>query len=119
MSSNPSPKLIATLKHIVELLVTGRYDELESLSHGVRLKAEHIRSSLDEYGGTLVPPPPSAFDEVDVIEIEGQPTPEYSIRFRLYTSEEGESDLEFQATFIDKDPSANLMDVEFDDILVA
>lgn len=66
----------------------------------------------------LVMPPTEAFSRADIIPIRATTPATYSIRFRLYTQEEGESDLEVQATFIEK-PATELMTVELDDILVA
>jgi hypothetical protein len=53
-----------------------------------------------------------------VVPISKTSPPEYSIRFRLYTEEEGRSDLEIQATLIDTEKTS-LMKVEFDNVLVA
>ena len=121
MIENPtqSSKLLGTLKYVVELLVAGKYDAIESFSNGVRLKAEHMRASAGEYGRTLVLPNASQYEQADVVVIDGEDPLQYSIRFRLYTSEEGQSDLEIQATFIDQDSESTLMQVEVDGILVA
>lgn len=54
----------------------------------------------------------------DVIPIRGAVPPAYSVRFRLFTLEEGPSDLELQATFIGY-PSDEMMRVELDNIIVA
>jgi hypothetical protein len=121
MSANLSKprKLISTLITVVNLLVRRDYDQLEKLSDGVRLKAQHIKGGVDAYGKTLAIPPANAFEEVDVIKVEGAEKPTYSIRFRLFTEEEHRSDLELQATFIDADPESDLMTVEIDDVTVA
>lgn len=122
MSTTPTSniKLVRTLRHIVALLVNGRYDELERISGGQRLKAEYIQAGVAEYGRTLVIPPESAFENANVVEVEaGGDSPQYSVRFYLHTKEEGPSDLELQATLIDNNPNSNLMTVEIDGILVA
>lgn len=119
MNKNTEVRIRRTLACVVEMLVKGEYSELEALSNGVRLQAEHIKLSIDDYGKTLIQPPDEAYDEIDVVQIDGKTPFDYSIRFRLFTHEEGRSDLELQATFVDDDPTAELMRVEIDDLLVA
>ena len=111
-------RIRATMRYIVQLLVERDYMELQKVTNATRLTAEHIESGVKEYGCTLVMPPDERFDDIDVIEIENSEKGEYSVRFRLFTEEEGESDLELQATLIDS-PSAKFMLVEIDGILVA
>lgn len=112
-----SGKIESTLRNIMSLFVRKDYMALEKLSKGVRLKASEIKEGITEYGRTLVFPPPEAFPNVDVIPIRVSVPQEYSIRFNFYTVEEGESDLQLQATFID-DPTTEQMRVETNDILV-
>jgi hypothetical protein len=103
----------------VELLVQRKYEALEKLSLGVRLTAEQIAIAVEEYGKTLILPPTNSYDTADVISIENVVIPEYSVRFRLFTLEEGQSDLEIQLTMIDQ-PTQNFpMRIELDNILVA
>ena len=45
--------------------------KLESLSEGVRLKAEHMQSAVSEYGRALVFPPQEVFESIDVVPING------------------------------------------------
>lgn len=118
--TSPGQKLIRTLRHIVKLLVTRQYDQLERISGGRRLKAEYIQAGVDDYGRTLVLPPESAYENANVVAVETQTEfPQYSVRFYLHTEEEGQSDLELQATLIDNDPESDLMTVEIDGVLVA
>jgi hypothetical protein len=98
--------------------VDQNYLELERLSHGVRLKAEHIRAGIAEYGRVLALPPEGIYDLLDIILISNTHPAEYSIRCPLYTAEEGRSDLEVQATLIDDSTNAALMRFEIDGILV-
>jgi hypothetical protein len=102
----------------MEMLVQEDYAALERLTHGARLRAPKIEAAVREYGRTLVAPPSEAFSCADVIPIQGTSPPSYSVRFRLYTREEGVSDLELQATLIG-DSNLELMNVELDNILVA
>jgi hypothetical protein len=70
-----------------------------------------------DYGRTLVPPPAEALSNLDMVRVHASASPAYSIRFRLHTLEEGVSDLELQATFIEREPGT--MRVEIDNIVVA
>lgn len=112
-----SAKIEGTLRDIMNLFVRKDYVALEKLSKGVRLKASEIEEGITEYGRTIVVPPAEAFQNIDVIPIRGHVPQEYSIRFDFYTIEEGKSDLQLQATFID-DPTTEQMRVEIDGILV-
>ena len=106
-----------TLRVVIDLLVRKNYAELEELTMGVRLKASEIESGVAEYGRTIAEAPAEAYSNLDVIPVRGSVPPAYSLRFRLYTTEEGISDLELQATLIDE--SGELMRVEVDAITVA
>jgi hypothetical protein len=107
-----------TLREVVRLLVQKDYAYLERLTNAVRLKASEIEAGIAEYGRTIITPPLEAFSNIDVIPIRSSVPPAYSIRFRLYTQEEGRSDLELQATFVEE-PVATQMKVEIDNIIVA
>jgi hypothetical protein len=117
IDDNILARIFKTIAVIVDKLVKKEYAGLESLSKGIRLHAEHIEAGVSEYGGTVTHPPEDAYSDVDVIQISGKAPPMYSIRFRLYTEEEGQSDLEVQATFLDE-PGAETMPFELDNILV-
>ncbi|MEM1026509.1 MAG: hypothetical protein AAGJ38_00320 [Planctomycetota bacterium] len=112
-------KIRATLKLIVELLVKSEFNQLEVISNGVRLKSEHISSAIASYGRKLDAPSEDDYRMVDIVAIKGAEHPKYSIRIRLFTEEEGRSDLEIQATFIDDNVDSPYMRIELDDILVA
>jgi hypothetical protein len=118
VSATPASSIEDTLRNVVSLMVQRDYATLETLTNGVRLRASEIEASITEYGRTIVLPPPEAFSDIDMIPICASVPTAYSIRFRLYTSEEGRSDLELQATFIDN-PPAKQMRVEIDNIIVA
>lgn len=106
-----------TLRVVIDLLVRKNYAGLEALTMGVRLKASEIESAVAEYGRTIAEAPAEAYSKLDVIPIKASAPPAYSVRFRLFTVEEGASDLELQATLIDE--FGELMRVELDDIRVA
>lgn len=118
MNEETKRRIDSTVRRIVELLVAGEYDAIEALTDGVRLKRGEIEREILEYGRKLTAAPDAAYSLVDTVTINGTSPSQYSIRFRLYTEEEGQSDLEIQATLIDKRDSL-LMNVEIDNILVA
>ena len=118
MSLSAEERIERALLRVVSLLVQEEYIGLERLTRGLRLRADEIESGVKEYGGTLVFPPAGAFSSADVVPIQGTSPQAYSVRFRLYTEEEGRSDLEVQATFTDT-LDGDAMTVELDGILVA
>lgn len=116
--NTPAALIARTLQRVVELLVRQDYAALERLSSGVRLTAAEIESGIIDYGRSLVMPPPEAFRNADIIPVRGSRPQAYSVRLRLYTQEEGASDLELQATLVE-DQGTDLLKVEIDNILVA
>lgn len=109
-------KIIRTLRYVVTLLVKEQYEELEKLTMGIRLQANHIKSAIQEYGRTLIMPPDSTYDKLDIIEIEGVKPVKWSVTFDLWTMEEGRSDLSLELTLINSD--SELLGVELDNIHV-
>ncbi|UJR86106.1 DUF7668 domain-containing protein [Sandaracinus amylolyticus] len=113
----PVSRIEAALRTIAALLVQKDYSGVEALTGGVRLKEPEIARAIAEYGRTLVSPPSEAFGVLDVVPIRASKPPAFSVRFRLYTLEEGESDLELQLTLIEESGREG-MRVELDDIIV-
>jgi hypothetical protein len=111
-------RLRNTIKKLVGMLVVGDYEGLETLSGGVRLRSEEIEAGVVEYPATLVFPPDEAYEDIYVVEIDNASPPEYATHFRLFTNEEGRSDLELQATLVDDTPNSDEMRVIIDDLLV-
>ena len=109
-------KVILTIKKIVELLVSKNYQELEKLSGGVRLTSSEIDQAVCDYGAVLVTPPDSDFENVDAIEITGSNPRSWSVRYDLWTEEEGRSDLSLEVTLIENDKE--IMGVELDNLHV-
>lgn len=110
-------KIVLTIKKIVELLVLKRYIELEQLTGGVRLNATEIEQAIYDYDGVLVMPPDGDFENnVDAIEITESSPKSWSVRYDLWTEEEGRSDLSLEVTLIDG--GNELMRVELDNIHV-
>ena len=94
----------------------GAGEKLAAATNNTRLRAEHIRESLEEYPGALIMPPASTFDNIDAIETKGPPLRQWSLRFDLWTREEGLSDLSMELTLIDSD--GECLTVELDGIHV-
>jgi len=109
------PGLSEPLRRVVGLLVAGRYDELARLTSQTRLPAEEIGEAVRQYGRTLTAPPPGAYDHLDVVEVQGGQEPVWSVRMRLWTKEEGESDLSVEVTIAEK---ADRLTIVLDDIHV-
>lgn len=89
-------KLADTLAHLVQLLVSGQFEELERLSGGRELSADELRTAVAEYPHRLVMPPGSSPDWLregdEVMEIEGTMPPSYHVDVDLW-DETGRSDL--------------------------
>ena len=76
----------------VDLLVRGEYEVLEKLDSG-RHGAEFFRHAVTKYGRTLVQPPASGWEDVDVIRVGATSPPTFHVLFPLWTAESGESSL--------------------------
>lgn len=110
------PDLRWVVEEIVTRLVAKDYGQLETLTKGQRLPAEEMASAIEEYGKTLVMPPAEAFDDLDVVEVKGSKLRTFGIRFPLWTSEEGRSDLTLELT-VSGDADANPT-IQIDDLHV-
>lgn len=106
------------VRDVVHMLVRGAYAELEERTGARRLRARDIEAGIAEYGRTLAMPPETAYDDLYVIPVRGTKPQAYFVAFRLYTREEGHSDLEIQLTLSEREDGEE-MDVQIDGILVA
>lgn len=118
MNALVTRRIHVVMLRIVEMLARKDYAGVESLSRGIRLTASQIEDGIREYGRTITQPPDAAYNFIDLIPVINMDATRYSVRFRLYTKEEGLSDLELQATLIDT-PGQEILAVEIDGILVA
>ena len=100
---------------IVELLVNGRYQDLEAISGGIRLSAEELAQSVAQYGRTLVMPPDTG-PTPDYIAVRDRVSPTWSVAVPLFTSEEGRSDLTLELTLVQV--QAETFSVQIDDLHV-
>ena len=89
-----------TVSSVIGLLVEGEWDALSKITPDSALSTGDMSSALGLYGRTLVMPPPESFSHLDSVEVHGGLRPTLNIRFRLWTLEEGRSDLELDLTLI-------------------
>ncbi|WP_411884880.1 hypothetical protein [Polaromonas sp. YR568] len=102
----------ALVKKIVVWLVAQDFGAVDEYSRGVRLTADQIRQAVFDYGRKLILPPDSAFTNLDVIQVSGARHPTWSIRFDLWTAEEGRSDLTLECRVIDCGGEVLAMEVD-------
>jgi hypothetical protein len=110
------PRIKATVIQLLLWLVAQDYEAIERFTAGVRLSANVVRRAVSEYGHTLVMPPDSVLNQLDVIEVKGSLPKTWSVRIDLWTAEEGRSDLSLECTLIDR--PGNLLAVEVDNVHV-
>jgi hypothetical protein len=103
-----------TVRRIYSLLCNQKYGALEKLTSGIRLSADEIEQSIEEYGYLLTPYPDSV--ELDVIEVIGSMPREWSVVAPIYTEEEGLSDLSLELSLLDS--GENIYKSELDSIRV-
>jgi hypothetical protein len=113
---NLSSRAAEVLSQVIAWLASGDFRSVEARSRGVRLSADSIRQAVMDYGKTLVMPPDSAFSDVDSIRVLGADRPTWSVRFDLWTQEEGRSDLSLECTIIESHDGS--VDIEIDNIHV-
>ena len=100
---------------IMTLLAQGRYDDLESETHGIRLTKEQMANAISSYGRRLALPPAEAFDLMEVVAVSDAKPPRWSIVMPLWTVEEGGSDLSLGLTLVE---NGEAIHIELDDIHV-
>jgi len=99
----------------IELLVTGKYADLERLTHGTRLTANEMAKAVADYGKQLTLPPQDGFKLMNMVEVKNAQPKRWSVTMPLWTKEEGRSDLTLELTAIKRD---NKVSIELDDIHV-
>jgi hypothetical protein len=104
-----------SVRRVIELLVAGKYSELEALTNGLRLSAEEMAQAIRGYGRELTSPPNEEFDLMTVVEIRNAQPRRWSITMQLWTCEEGRSDLSVELTLVAADDGFT---IELDDIHV-
>ena len=110
------PKLIRTIRLVIELLVSKNYDGIETLTLSRRLTSQEMREVVQDYGVTLIFPPDGVLENPDVIEVRGATPRELDVRVGLWTLEEGQSDLTLEMTLTESENE--IYDVQIDGIHV-
>jgi hypothetical protein len=112
MNESQRGKIQSATRKLVGLLVEKNYEEAEKLSNGDRLSAQALRDAVQRYGRTVATPPDDAFARIDAIHVVGSAPAKFSVRFDLWTEEEGRSDLtlEFSVTDMAGEPTVVSID---------
>jgi len=109
-------RVVALIRQVIAWLVGGNFLDIEARSGGVRLSADLMRQAIEKFGRTLIMPPDEVFSNMDVIRVPNADRPTWSVRFDLWTKEEGRSDLSVECTVIDRGDGE--LDLEVDNIHV-
>jgi len=106
------PRVRTTIHRVLEWLVASDFDAIERDTSCRHVSADSMRLAVIEYGRTLVIPPVSALDRLDIVEIAGADPKAWSVRVELWTAEEGRSDLSLELTLIDRPGGALAVEVD-------
>lgn len=77
--------LFEVAARVADLLAAGRFEDVATLSGGVRLSALEIRNAVREYPGTLVPLPADSQSLLEVVPIDGGQSRSWSVTQPLFT----------------------------------
>jgi hypothetical protein len=110
------PTATALLKQVVEWLVAGDFNAVAAATNAYRLSAEQMAHAIRIYGQTLMTPPSSSYESLDIVRVTRASEPTWSVRFDLWTLEEGRSDLTLECTI--SMPSTGSAAIEIDGIHV-
>ena len=105
-------RLERTLTRVVGMLVSGDYAGLEAITGGNRLPANEIEEAIHQYGRTVELPPNGRIEDADVVAVEGSDPQRWSVWLRLWTAEEGRSDLTLETTVVDSDRPEYLVEID-------
>jgi hypothetical protein len=90
-----------TVRAVIDLLVQGKCEELETLSGRLYFTAQTLREALKEFPYKPVPLPDEGWwEEVTVTPVTGRP--EFHVAAPLWTEEEGRSDLVFEMSLTER-----------------
>jgi hypothetical protein len=108
-------KIIEKIKEVIKLLVEKRYSEVEEIINKNRLTRFEIEEAIKIYGKELVLLPESEYEKLNIIQIDNKFEKEFSIRFNLWTIEEGRSDLSIELSVVDR---INKIEIRLENIIV-
>jgi hypothetical protein len=106
--------LMGLVRRLIEDLAAGRYAELAADGRAGRLTEAELRTTVEQYGRTLVPLPAHGEQLVEVYEHTSQQDA-VTLEVPLWTREEGRSDLTLSLTALKQGESCT---VEVDDLHV-
>jgi hypothetical protein len=84
--------MVTAVQIAVGLLVKGELETLMRIDRAHRMTAEDVQRRIKEFGATLVMPPDSFWSTLDIVTTDAVP-PAYHVSVRMWTAEEGKSDL--------------------------
>ena len=108
-----SELLEPVVRSVVNRLVSGEYADAVQDCPASRLTADDLLEAVQDYGRTLIEPPPDAYRDLDVVAVRDSSHPTWSVRAPLWSREEGRSDLTLELT-ISRD--GGRWEVEIDDL---
>lgn len=103
------------VRSVVNRLVDGEYADAVKDCPSSRLTADDLLETVQDYGRTLIEPPPDAYRDLDVLAVRDSSRPTWSVRAPLWSREEGRSDLTLELTIT---RVGDRWDVEIDDLHV-
>ena len=106
------PNLSVPVRSIVRMLVARDYAGIERATDGRRLTAEQVANAVTEYGRTLVMPPERTFQSLDAVAVTGPGPRRWSVRFDLWTAQEGRSDLTLELTIVERGDGGVFVEVD-------
>lgn len=106
-------KLVAQL---VQQLSVGDFEGALRSAPRSRVNAEQIRSSVQQYGRTLVPLTAESYELIDYVVVLGSSPLAWSVVVPLFTKEEGRSDLSLELSIVEQAVGGH--HIEIDDIRV-
>ncbi len=110
----PTLAIKTALRDLIQMLASGRYEELARDGRAGRLTADELRQAVTRYGRTLVAQPDAELKQLQIYQIDGHPD-RLTFDIDLWTQEQGPSDLTLSGT-IDLKAGAPL--VKIDDLHV-
>jgi hypothetical protein len=111
-----TPPVYEALKQVVTLMADGRFEAIEDIDQGGRMSAVDWKRRVREYGRTIVTPPEDDYVSADVVPIVTSDVPAWSVWYRLWTREEGKSDLAIELTV--RYPGGDKVAIDVDDLRV-
>lgn len=115
-------KMIATVRYVMSLLVEGEYNQIETLTSGVRMSALELKEEVEGNEQKLVMPPDSFFERIYksednhfvVIEIEDAVLPQWHVTVDLWTDQDEFADISLEMVVTESNET--IYDVQIDNL---